>query len=184
MKSGLIRYLDRAGLAITLLFAIGGLLWTAGNIVIHKRQVQQDKDRMVRELQDLTLAGRNLHILQSAQSQVRDEMAGLYSRIPLQVEMGNLVKELHARMKERQITLINLQPQTSIPAELYTKVPIRLVLQGSFLQIYRFFYDLQTMNQFLAPEKITITGSQSPRGNCQVELLLIAFERKAAKAGS
>ncbi|OFW09967.1 MAG: hypothetical protein A3H27_01965 [Acidobacteria bacterium RIFCSPLOWO2_02_FULL_59_13] len=183
MKSRLIINLDRAGLAIILLFAIGGLLWTAGSIVIQKRQLQQAKDRTVRELQDLKLAQSNLHALQTALRQVRGEMAGLYNRIPPQVKMGVLVKELHGLMKERQITLMTLQPQTTVPEELYAKVPLRLVFQGSFLQIYRFFYDLQTMNQFLVPEKITITGVDSFRGSCQVELVLLAFERKTAKAG-
>ena len=94
MKSRLIINLDRAGLAIILLFAIGGLLWTAGSIVIQKRQLQQAKDRTVRELQDLKLAQSNLHALQTALRQVRGEMAGLYNRIPPQVKMGVLVKDL------------------------------------------------------------------------------------------
>ena len=183
MRSRLIINLDSAGMAIILLFAIGGLLWIGGNSVIHKRQLLQEKDRASRELQDLRLAQRNLHALQTALSQVQGEMAGLYKRIPPQVRMGVLVRELHDRMKERQIILVNLQPQTAVPEELYTKVPIRLVFQGSFLQIYRFFYDLQAMDQLMVPEKITITGSDSSRGNCQVELMLLAFERKTAKAG-
>ncbi len=183
MKSNLIRNLDRAGLAIVMLFVIGGLFWIGGNSIIHRRQVQQEKDREVRELQDLKLAQGNLHALQTALSQVQSEMTGLYGRIPPRVEIGALVKEFTARMKERQITLVTLQPQTTIGAELYTKVPLRLVFHGSFLQIYRFFSDLQTMEQLLVPEKITISGLDSPRGHCQVELMLLAFERKTVKAG-
>ena len=183
MKSRLIRYLDRTGLAIVLVTVIGGLLWTAGNIVIHQRQLQQEKDLMVKEAAGLKLAERNLHDLRTARSRVQVDAAGLYRRIPLHIEMGALVKELDARMKERQITLATLQPQTSVSEELYTKIPIRLVFQGSFVQIYRFFHDVETMDQFLVPEKITISGSESPRGNCQVELTLLAFERKTTGSG-
>lgn len=182
MKSSLLRYLDRAGLAIVVLFLAGGLLWMAGKIVSHERQLQQAKDRAARELQDLRLAQSNLLAIQAALSQVRSEITGLNDRIPAHVEMGALIKELTTRMKERQITLVTLQPQTTIPEELYTKVPMRLVFHGSFLQIYSFFYDLQTMDKLLVPEKITITGSDSSRGNCQVELMLFALERKTAKA--
>jgi Tfp pilus assembly protein PilO len=183
VKSRLIRYLDRTGLAIVLVTVIGGLLWTAGTIVIHQRQLQQEKDLMVRELAGLKLAESNLLSLRTARSRVQNDAAGLYRRIPPHIEMGALVKKLHARMKERQITLAILQPQTSVSEELYTKIPIRMVFQGSFVQIYRFFHDVETMDQLLVPEKITISGSESPRGNCQVELTLLAFERKTTGSG-
>lgn len=183
MKSRLIRYLDRTGLVIVLITVIGGLLWNAGSIVIRQRQLQQEKDLMVRESAGLKLAERNLHDLRTARSLVQNDAAGLYRRIPPRIEMGALVKKLHARMKERQITLASLQPQPSISEELYTKIPIRLVFQGSFVQIYRFFHDVETMDQLLVPGKITISGSESPGGNCQVELTLLAFERKTTGSG-
>lgn len=183
MKSRLLRYLDRAGLAVVLVTVVVGLLWTTANTVIHQRQLQQEKDLMVKELGGLKLAEGNLHSLRTARSRVQDDAAGLYRRIPPHIEMGALIKKLHARMTERQITLAILQPQTSVSEELYTKIPIRLVFQGSFVQIYRFFHDVETMDQLLVPEKITISGSESPRGNCQVELTLLAFERKATGSG-
>lgn len=182
MKSRLIKYLDRIGLAVVLVAVIGGLLWTAGSIVIHQRQFQQEKERMARELESLKLAERNLQSLRTARSRLQNDSADLYRRIPPHIEMGALVKKLHGRMKERQLTLAILQPQASVSEELYTKIPIRLVFQGSFVQIYRFFHDVETMDQLLVPEKITISGSESARGICQVELTLMAFERKTTRS--
>ena len=86
-------------------------------------------------------------------------------------------------MKERRITLAVLQPQTPVSEELYTKIPIRLVFQESFVQIYRFFHDVETMDQLLVPEKVTISGFRISPGNCQVELTLLAFERKTTGSG-
>jgi len=183
VKSRLIRYLDRTGLIIVSLTLLGGLLWTAVNVVIHQRQLKQEQDLMAKESTDLKLAERNLRDLRTARSRVQDDAAGLYRRIPPHLEMGSLVKKLHARMKERQITLATLQPQPPVSEELYTKIPIHLVFQGSFVQIYRFFHDVETMDQLLVPEKITISGTESPRGNCQVEMTLMAFERKNAGSG-
>jgi len=183
VKSRLISYLDRIGLAIVLVTMIGGLLWIAGNAVSHQRQLRQEKDLVAREAAGLKLAEKNLQSLRTTRSRVRADAADLYRRIPQRIQMGALIKELHARMKERRITLAILQPQTPVPEELYTKIPIRLVFQGSFAQIYRFFHDVETMDQLLVPEKITISGSESPRGNCQVELTLLAFERKNTGSG-
>ena len=177
-----IRYVDRIGLALVLAIAIGGILWTVANIVANQSELQREKALMVREAANLKLAEGNLQSLRLARNRLRDDAAGLYSRIPPRIEMGVLVKELHVRMKERKLTLALLQPQAPVPEELYTKIPIRLVFQGSFLQIYRFFHDVERMDQFLVPEKITISGSGSPRGDCQVELTLMAFERKTVKS--
>ena len=183
MKSRPIRYLDRIGLALVLGTAIGGLLWTAANIVIHQRQLQQEEAFVAGKLSGLKQAERNLQSLRTARTLVQDDAAGLSRRIPPHIEMGTLVKKLHARMNERRITLAILQPQTAVSEALYTKIPIRLVFQGSFGQIYRFLHDVETMDQLLVPEKIIISGSESPRGSCQVELTLLAFERKTTGAG-
>jgi Tfp pilus assembly protein PilO len=183
VKSRLIRYLDRTCLVIVLITIIGGLLWTTGNVVNRQRQLQQEKDHMVKEFAGLKLAEGTLQSLGTARSGVQVGVAGLYRRIPQHIEIGALIKKLHARMKERQIKLAIFQPQSPVSEELYTKIPVRLVFQGSFLQIYRFFHDMETMDQLLVPEKITISGSESTQGNCQVELTLLAFERKNAGSG-
>lgn len=184
MKSRMIRNLDRAGLAVVVLFAIAGLLWIGDSSVVHKRKVQQEKDRAVLELQNLGLAGKNLLALKGALGQVQSEMAGLYVRIPPRVDVGALFKEFTSRMKERQITLVAIQPQATIPEELYTRVPLRLVFHGDFLQIYRFLDDLQHIGQLLIPEKISLIGVDSPSGSCNAEMTLTAIERKAEKAAA
>jgi Tfp pilus assembly protein PilO len=183
VKSRLIRHLDRIGLAVVLVALIGGLLWTIGNVIAHERGVQKDEDMLAGESAALKLAERNLQSLRAARTRVQDDAKELYRRIPPHIEMGALVKNLHARMKERRITLAILQPQAPVSEGLYTKIPIRLVFHGSFAQIYRFFHDVESMDQLLVPERITISGSESPRGNCQVELTLLAFERKTAGSG-
>lgn len=183
MKGRWIGYLDRAGLAIVLATAIGGLLWAAGHIVLHQRQLQQEKALMVKELADLKLAEGNLQTLRAARSRVQADAAGLYRQIPPHIEIGALVRKLHGCMRDRRITLASLQPQPAVSEELYTKIPIRMVFQGSFVDIYRFFHDLETIEPLLVPEKVNISGSESPRGNCQVELTLLAFERRTAGAG-
>lgn len=182
MKSRLIRYLDLAGLAILVITAIGGLLWITVNSTGYQRQLQQENDMMTKEIEGLKLAETNLKSLGAARDRVQDGAATLYRRIPPRIEMGALVRNLHARTKERRIALTSLQPQAAVSEELYTKIPIRMVFHGGFEQIYRFFRDIEAMDQLLIPEKITISGSdadsESVRKGCQVEMTLLAFERK------
>lgn len=183
MKTKRIRILDGIGLAVLVAAALGGLLWTAGNMVLQKRQFQQENDLMARQRAGLQRADENLQSLRRASIRVQTDSADLYRRIPPDIEMGALLKKLQARMKERRIRLAILQPEPAVSEELYRKIPIRLVFQGGFAQIYRFIHDLEAMDQLLVMEKMTIAGSESSPGGCQVDLTLLAIERKKTRRG-
>ena len=181
-ESGRIKNLDRVCLALLVAAALGGAAWNAGVFVIQERRLHQEKERDSQEIRNLEQANRNWKAIQSSLSQLQPELADMNRRIPQKTDMGALLKLLHLRMKERRITMASIQPQTAVPEGLYTKIPIRLVFQGTFLQVYLFLYDLERMERLLVPEKVTIARSESQQ-TCQVDLTLLVFERKPTGAG-
>ena len=181
-ESRRIKNLDRVCLAILVATALGGVAWNAGVFVSQERRLQQDKERSSQEIRNLELANRNRKAIQSALSQLQPELADMNKRVPQKTDMGDLLKQLNLRMKKRRITMAAIQPQTAVPEGLYTKIPTRLVFQGTFLQIYLFLYDLERMDRLLVMEKLNITGSD-PHRMRQVDLTVLVFERKAAGAG-
>ena len=182
MRSRLIRNLDRACLAILVALTLIGGVWTATDFVTQKRRFQQEAARRIEEQKDLEKADANLAALRQASSQVRQEMAGLNKRVPQNTDMGSLIQELNIQMRERKLALTTLQPQPEVKEDLFKRTPIRLLFQGTFLQIYQFFYDVERMDRLLAPEKITITGLEADRV-CQVDLTLQIIERNTALSG-
>lgn len=182
MKSGGIKNLDRACLAILILVALTGIAWNVGTTMSQERLLKRDREWKDEERSRLEQADRNRKALQQALSQLQPELAGLKKRIPQQTDMGALLKQLNLRMRERRIILATIQPQTAVPEGLYTKTPVKLVFQGSFLQVYRFLYDVETMDRLLVPEKITMTGLE-PHRECQVDLTVLVYERKPSGSG-
>jgi Tfp pilus assembly protein PilO len=181
-ESRRIKNLDRVCMALLVAAALGGAAWNAGIFVSQERRLQQDKERSSREIGNLEQANRNRKAIQSALSRLQPELADMNRRVPQKTDMGALLKQLNLRMKERRITMAAIQPQAAVPEGLYTKIPIRLVFQGTFMQVYLFLYDLERMDRLLVPEKITIAGSE-PHRACQVDLTVLVFERKATGTG-
>ena len=178
MKSLLLKNLDRACLAILAAGALCGAVWIATTIATQQRSLQQEKDQSIQELKELKQADMNIKTLQQALGQARQEMASLNRRIPEKDDIGNFIKQLNILLRERRITMATFQPQTAIPEELHRKIPIRLVFEGTFVQIYYFLRELETMDRLLVPEKMTITSAEPPR-ECQVDLTVFVFARKA-----
>ena len=181
-ESRRIKNLDRVCLAILVAAALGGAAWNAGIFVSQEHRLQQDKERSSQETTNLEQANRNRKAIQYALSQMQPELADMNKRVPQKTDMGALLKQLNLRMKERRIAMAAIQPQTAVPEGLYTKIPIRLVFQGTFLQIYLFLYDLERMDRLLVTEKLNITGSE-PHRIRQVDLTVLVFERKTTGTG-
>jgi Tfp pilus assembly protein PilO len=182
LKSRGIKNLDRACLAILVLVALAGTAWNVGTVMSQESMLKRDSEWKDQERSRLEQADRNRKALKQTMSQMQPELAGLKKRIPQQTDMGALLQQLNLRMKERQIIMSTIQPQTAVTEGIYTKIPVRLVFQGSFLQAYRFLYDVETMDRLLVPEKITMTGLE-PHRECQVDLTVLVYERKPAGSG-
>jgi len=80
-------------------------------------------------------------------------------------------------MKKRKITLLSLQPQPKVEEELYAKIPVRLRFKGSFVDIYHFLYDLETMDRMLVAENMNITRNNLDE-KCQAELTASVYQRQ------
>jgi Tfp pilus assembly protein PilO len=65
----------------------------------------------------------------------------------------------------------------SVEETLYTKIPIKLMLKGSFSNIYNLLYDFETMNRMVVAENMTISRSNFAE-DCQAELTANVYQRE------
>jgi Tfp pilus assembly protein PilO len=177
-----VKKLDRACLVILVLAAIGGAAWNVVTILGQERLLQREREAKAQQRGLLEQAEQNRKALRQAMNQLQPALADLKRRIPQQTEMGDLLKQLNRRTRERQITMVTIQPQQAVSEGLYTKTPVRLVFQGPFLQAYRFLYDVETMERLLIPAKITMIALE-PHRECQVDLTVLLYERRPPGSG-
>ena len=80
-------------------------------------------------------------------------------RIPESAGIGTFIKQLDALIRSRDLGLISVQPFPPHKGDNFTRIPIGLVLRGSFIEIYHLIHELETMKRALVMEKVMINRS-------------------------
>ena len=172
-----VKTLDRIGILLIIALSFTCGYWVIRNSVSKHKQLRQENDIVAKSLNQLRSTEDNFKNINSLMIQTKKELEFLDRRIPKSVNIGEVLKEIDSFMKKRKVTLISMQPMASVEEKLYTKIPIKLMLKGSFINIYNLLYDFETMNRMLVTENITISRSNFAE-NCQAELTANVYQRE------
>ena len=172
-----VKTLDRIGILLIIALSFTCGYWVIRNSVSKHKQLRQENDIVAKSLNQLRSTEDNFKNINSLMIQTKKELEFLDRRIPKSVNIGEVLKEIDSFMKKRKVKLISMQPMASIEEKLYTKIPIKLMLKGSFINIYNLLYDFETMNRMLVTENITISRSNFAE-NCQAELTANVYQRE------
>ncbi|MBW1902512.1 MAG: type 4a pilus biogenesis protein PilO [Deltaproteobacteria bacterium] len=171
-----IKNLDRTCLAIVVTVSVLCGYLAVSHIISQSKQIRQENELLSQRLRDLDLADTNLQRLKEVLDATRRELASLNEQIPETAKMGEFLKKVDSLMKEREVALVTLEPLSTVEERLYTKNPVRLIFEGSFVKVYQALHDLETMNRKVVMEKITIAKANKDQ-QCRVDLMASIFER-------
>jgi Tfp pilus assembly protein PilO len=171
-----IKNLDRLCL-VTVFFVVvlSGSLVAKDNIK-RKKQVQQEKELLTNRLKDLKTVEQKAKRLEGILNRSKKELEALNKRVPGTADIGMFFNQLDTLMKERDLELISVQPQPGIKEESITRIPIRLMFKGSFVNIFKMIHALETMDRTVVMERVAIVKSNS-NGECQTDLLTSIFKK-------
>ncbi|MDP2647539.1 MAG: type 4a pilus biogenesis protein PilO [Desulfobacterales bacterium] len=150
--------------------------FAASRIIKQKRQVQQENALLSRKLNEMNMAKSSLQEIRKVFDATTAELKSFNDRIPEAGKFGDFLKQLDLLLQQRTIALLSLNPFPAEKKDSYRKIPIHLTLEGSFINIYRFLYDLEKLNRLVVMEKMSM--SRTDRDNlCRVTLYAGVFER-------
>jgi Tfp pilus assembly protein PilO len=172
-----VKTLDRIGLLLVISISFACGYWVIKDSLRKHKQIRQENEIVSKGLDQLKSTEHNFKNINSLMSQTKKELEFLDKRIPREVNIGEVLKEIDYAMQKRKITLISLQPMPSVEDKLYTKIPIKLMLKGSFANIYNLLYDFETMNRMLVAESIRISRNNLAE-DCQAELTANVYQRE------
>jgi len=168
---------------VCLVALIAATLLTAGmfgiNLAGKGRQIRAENEMLSKQSVDLNRVENNLQQLVSLLDVTRREVSILNKRIPPTADMGKFIKQLQARITARGIDLLNLAPLPVVENRRYKKVPIKLELKGSFVNIFQLLNDLETMRRMVRVEKLVILKNDMDT-RCRAELTACVFEQSEA----
>ncbi len=171
-----IKTLDRICLGLVVLISFGCGYWVVNRAVKEQRRIHLENEIISKGLVELRSVEENFEHFNALLENTKRELESLEKRIPESANIGEVLREVDALMKERKVLLLSLQPLPTVEEKLYTKIPIRLLFKGSFINIYHLLYDLETMNRMLVTERMSITRSSLDE-TCQAELIASVFQR-------
>jgi Tfp pilus assembly protein PilO len=171
-----IHTLDRVCLALIITVPLAFGYWTVNWTFKQHRLLRQENDLLAKKLKDLNLAETNLQHLKKVLDTARKELNILNERIPESAKIGEFLKHVNLLVKERNVNLISLHPQPIVEEKHCNRIPIRLVFEGPFGNVYQLLYDLETMNRMVVMETMQMTKSNQAQ-TCRVNMTASVFER-------
>lgn len=171
----MLRYLDRLCLCllIVLSLAAGGLCVFFS--VREYKQIRFENELLVKKKQELSLAELNLSQVKAVMGKTRSELKRLNERIPETAKIGGFLKQVHELSLARRIKLIRLQHLPAVEVKRYSRIPVLLMVEGRFNDIYLFVRDLETMNRICIFDRLLITKPGSAK-ICRAELRANVFK--------
>lgn len=142
----------------------------------HSSRAQLEKEVLSDQKNQLKLATEQLEQLQTQFAQKQDRVNELDKRVPKAPGMGELLSQLHARVNQRDIALIDFSHQPSQVFERYKRIPVQIVVNGAFLSLYRLIHDLETLNRVFIFENIVIKRQEN-QDTCQAVLMASVFQQ-------
>ena len=172
-----IKTIDRVCLVLAISVSLASGYWVVNQAIKKQKQIRQESEIISQGIVELESAEVNFEHFNRLLLDTKRQLESLDKIVPEVVNIGEVLKEIDVLMKKRKITLLSLQPQPQVEEKLYAKIPVRLMFQGSFVNIYQFLYDLETMDRMLVAENMTITRSNLDE-KCQAELTASVYQRQ------
>ena len=171
-----IKRFDQICISLVIIVSLICGYWVMNRIIKQRGQLRQENEIISKTIIELKSAEENFENLNTLLADTKTELEFLDKRIPRSVNIGQVLKEIDYLMKDRNITLLSLQPLPPVEEKLYTKIPIRVMFEGSFANIYHLLYDLETMNRMLVAEDMSISRRNLDE-KCHVVLTASVYQR-------
>lgn len=175
MKSRL-KNLDRICLIMVIVISVSSGYWVVNTSAKQQKDLQFRKELFLKRSKELSLADKSLKQHGKILDMNKGALKSLNERIPESVEIGAFLRELDSLMNKRGIRLLSVQPLPPQIKKNYTRIPIHLIFNGSYINVYHLLHDLESMTRILVIEKLNIS-KPSISTDCRVDLTVSVFER-------
>lgn len=172
-----IKTIDRICLVLAISVSLASGYWVIHQAIEQQKLVRQENEIISQGIMKLESAEVNFDYFNTLLLNTKKQLESLDKIVPEVVDIGEVLKEIDFLMKKRKITLLSLQPQPKVEEKPYAKIPVRLRFEGSFVDIYHFLYDLETMDRMLVAENMNITRNNLDE-KCQAEFTASVYQRQ------
>ena len=148
----------------------------ATSVAKQQKQGQQEKMLLSERLKKLKSVENNVKQLQAVLEEVQKKLDTYNEKIPDPAGFGQFYNQLDAMSKQRDLVLFTIQPQTGSEEKTVTRIPIKLIFNGKFSNIYNMIHALEKMRRAVVIENVSIARSNLEQ-ECRVDMLASIFNK-------
>ena len=108
----------------------------------------------------------------------RDELKKSYAQqlraLPTDAEMSSFLNSLNTQAELVGLELQSVKPQKEEPSQYYARIPVKLQLKGSFLQLAKFFYLVGNVDRIINIENISLKVKEIDTTGVELEVDVLA----------
>ena len=98
-------------------------------------------------------------------TELKAKRAEMQQRLPEDAEIADLLNRIHQQAKYVGLDIALFKRGETVAEQLYARIPVQMVLKGTFAQITQFFYSLGKLTRLVNVEDISLAvQKREPQG--------------------
>ncbi len=149
---------QKAALLVLLMGGIGAAWYfmffegTMNAIAAETRKMPQ----LVKEREELKTKLEKLAEAEQRIETLKKKRLEMQQRLPEDAEIADLLNRIHQQAKYVGLDITLFKRGIMVPEQLYARIPVEMVLKGTFSQITQFFYSLGKLTRLVNVEDIAL----------------------------
>lgn len=132
----------------------------------HKKlqQVTKTFETQSKKLQKVKRQAKDLKKWETKMAEVEEEFYLATRALPDKKELPSLLKEVSVAGSNAGLTFLLFQPNSSVNKEFYKEIPLSMKVEGNYLQIADFFYQVSRLNRIVNIKNISMRRAKTAPG--------------------
>jgi type IV pilus assembly protein PilO len=103
--------------------------------------------------------------------------------LPVSTEMASFLNNLNEVAELTGLEILSVKPLEASPEKYYARIPVKLNLKGSFLQLSKFFYQVGKLDRIINVENINLTKPEISDNGVVMRATVLATTFRALEPG-
>ncbi len=87
-----------------------------------------------------------------------EEQKDLLKVLPAEKKIYDFLQDLHAQGELIGLTILNLEQGQEVPENFYAKIPVKMEVSGTYLQIAKYFYSIGKLKRIVNIQDLKLTS--------------------------
>lgn len=158
--------------AIILVMGLLGAAWYFlfyGEVEAALVKEQQKTPKLSKELREEQEVEKNLQKYKDEIEKLRKSRDEMRDRLPENAEIADLLQQIHSQAKIVGLEIARFERGEDEVETMYARIPVKMVLRGTFHQVATFFYYLGKLTRIVNVENIELTALDRKDGEERIQ---------------